>query len=64
LNIRAKRHRTRWSAGNDLGYARRAGINNWDFSITKDIKLGERPKLRIEADFFNLFNNADFAIPT
>jgi len=49
LNIRAKRG---------------AGINNWDFSITKDTKLGERPKLRIEADFFNLFNNADFAIPT
>lgn len=40
------------------------GINNWDFSIGKDTSLGaEARKLRIEADFFNLFNHPHFSNP-
>ncbi len=46
-----------------VGHARGPGINNWDFSVAKDTRFGERPTLRIEADFFNLFNAAHFSNP-
>lgn len=42
------------------------GINNLDFSISKETSLphmGERAKLRFQADFFNIFNHANFAPP-
>ncbi|HZQ56218.1 MAG TPA: TonB-dependent receptor [Bryobacteraceae bacterium] len=40
------------------------GIDNWDFSFAKSTALGsESRKLRIEADFFNVFNNAHFNNP-
>ncbi len=40
------------------------GLNNWDFSLAKDTSLGsENRRLRIEADFFNLFNNPHFSNP-
>ena len=46
-----------------VGHVRGPGINNWDFSVAKDTRFGERPTLRIEADFFNLFNAAHFSNP-
>ena len=46
-----------------VGHVRGPGIDNWDFSIAKDTRFGERPALRIEADFFNIFNAAHFANP-
>jgi len=46
-----------------VGHARGPGINNWDFSVAKDTRFGERPTLRIEANFFNLFNAAHFSNP-
>jgi hypothetical protein len=38
------------------------GIANWDFSIAKDFG-GESRHLRIEGDFFNLFNTPHFSNP-
>jgi hypothetical protein len=46
-----------------VGHVRGPGIDNWDFSVAKNTHLGERPILRIEASFFNLFNNAHFSNP-
>ena len=47
-----------------VGHVRGPGINNWDFSIAKENTLGaENRKLRIEADFFNIFNQAHFSNP-
>ncbi len=36
---------------------------NWDFSLLKYFKLTERQELRFTADFFNLWNHANFANP-
>ena len=35
-----------------------------DFYLTKWFPLGERVKLRVDAQFFNLFNHPDFALPS
>jgi len=40
------------------------GQQNWDFSLIKNFKLTERQSLRFTADFFNLWNHANFANPT
>lgn len=36
---------------------------NWDFSLLKHIRLSERQDLRFTADFFNLWNHANFSNP-
>jgi len=36
---------------------------NWDFSLIKHFKLGERQDVRFAADFFNLWNHPNFANP-
>jgi hypothetical protein len=36
---------------------------NWDFSLIKNLRLTERQSLRFTADFFNLWNHANFANP-
>ncbi|HEX8144572.1 MAG TPA: VIT domain-containing protein [Pyrinomonadaceae bacterium] len=36
------------------------GINNVDFSIFKNFPLGERRKIQLRADFFNLFNHPQY----
>jgi hypothetical protein len=36
---------------------------NWDASLIKLFKLGERKEVRFTADFFNLWNHANFANP-
>lgn len=47
-----------------VGHARGPGIANSDFSIAKDTTLGaESRRLRLEADFFNIFNKAHFSNP-
>jgi hypothetical protein len=47
-----------------VGHVRGPGVQNWDFSIAKETRLGaEARRLRLEADFFNLFNNAHFSNP-
>ncbi len=37
---------------------------NWDFSLIKNFSLTERQTLRFTADFFNIWNHANFANPT
>jgi hypothetical protein len=36
---------------------------NWDISLLKNFKLGERNDLRFTADFFNVWNHTNFANP-
>ncbi len=37
---------------------------NWDFSLLKHFKIGERQDIRFAADFFNLWNHTNFGNPT
>jgi Carboxypeptidase regulatory-like domain/TonB dependent receptor len=36
---------------------------NWDFSLLKNFKFGERQSIRFTTDFFNIWNHANFANP-
>lgn len=44
---------------------RNPGVNNFDFSVQKDLKIpaGEQARLTFSADFFNLPNHPQFAEP-
>jgi hypothetical protein len=46
-----------------VGHVRGPGVQNWDFSLAKETKFTEQQKLRIEASFFNIFNEAHFGNP-
>ena len=37
---------------------------NWDFSLIKNFKIAEKQNLRFSADFFNIWNHANFANPS
>lgn len=37
---------------------------NWDFSLIKNFRLSERQSLRFTADFFNIWNHANFSAPS
>ena len=39
------------------------GINNWDMALLKDTHLTERLDLQFRAEFFNIFNHAQFGAP-
>jgi len=39
------------------------GINNWNMAFHKDTALTEQVNLQFRADFFNIFNHAQFATP-
>jgi hypothetical protein len=39
------------------------GINNIDFGILKNTRIGENQRLQIRADFFNFTNSRDYGIP-
>lgn len=39
------------------------GINNWNIAFHKDTPITERVNLQFKADFFNIFNHAQFATP-
>jgi hypothetical protein len=39
------------------------GPLNWDFSVLKNTRLGEDRSLQFRAEFFNLFNHAQFDNP-
>src|SRR5580704_4276924 len=47
--------------GRDAVYG--PGFWNVDFSITKNTKLTERLNLQLRAEFFNIFNHPQFALP-
>jgi hypothetical protein len=37
---------------------------NWDASLIKNFKIGERQEVRFTADFFNVWNHANFSYPS
>jgi hypothetical protein len=39
------------------------GQQNWDFSLIKNFRITERQRLRFTADFFNIWNHANFSNP-
>ncbi len=39
------------------------GLNNWDIGLLKDTKITERWSLEFRAEFFNIFNHAQFGLP-
>jgi hypothetical protein len=39
------------------------GINNFDMSLFKNIRLGESMSLQVRGEFFNIFNHAQFNNP-
>src|SRR5947209_18202637 len=45
---------------NDL---RAPGINKWDLTAMKKIRITERMEFRLQAEFYNAFNMALFDIP-
>jgi hypothetical protein len=40
------------------------GLNNWDLSLHKDTRITERMSLEYRAEFFNVFNHAQFGGPS
>lgn len=40
------------------------GINNWDMGLVKDLKLTESKSLQFRAEFFSIFNHAQFSNPS
>lgn len=40
------------------------GINNWDMSLLKDIKVTESKSIEFRSEFFNAFNHVQFYSPT
>jgi hypothetical protein len=40
------------------------GINNWDFSVQKDVRFSEHKSLEFRGEFFNAFNHVQFYSPT
>ncbi|MGA3193322.1 MAG: hypothetical protein ABSD73_12620, partial [Candidatus Bathyarchaeia archaeon] len=40
------------------------GLNNWDFALHKITRLTERTSIEFRAEFFNLFNHAQFTNPS
>ncbi|MBZ5648407.1 MAG: TonB-dependent receptor [Acidobacteriia bacterium] len=56
------------SPGNHMGTLPRnafvgPSFRNFDFSLVKNTSLGERLKMQIRADFFNIFNHPNFGNP-
>ena len=39
------------------------GVQQWDFSLLKDFRFTESKKLQFRAEFFNIFNHANFGVP-
>ena len=47
-------------ASSGRGILRTPSINNWDMSVSKDIKITERYKVQLLMGAFNIFNHAQF----
>jgi hypothetical protein len=40
------------------------GLNNWDMALLKDLRLTESKSLEFRGEFFNIFNHAQFGLPS
>jgi hypothetical protein len=40
------------------------GLNNWDMGLIKEVRLTESKNLQFRAEFFNIFNHAQFNSPS
>lgn len=40
------------------------GFHRWDWSLFKQFKTSERTQLEFRAEFFNITNHPDFALPS
>lgn len=40
------------------------GLNNWDLAVLKNLRLTESKRLEFRAEFFNVYNHAQFGLPT
>jgi hypothetical protein len=49
-----------WPATPTVASFHGPGLNNWDFSLQKNTQIKERMSLPIRAEFFNIFNHAQF----
>jgi hypothetical protein len=38
------------------------GVNNWDFTLTKNTRVTEKISLQFKAEFFNIFNRVQFRV--
>jgi Carboxypeptidase regulatory-like domain len=43
-----------------MGMVLGPGSHRWDMALRRQIPLGEKVRLRLQADFFNIFNRANF----
>ena len=56
------RSAARWYSGNTgRGILTGPGINNWDFSIFKNLRFGERISTQLRMETFNVFNHTQFS---
>ena len=39
------------------------GLATFDFSVLKNVNVGESKRLQFRAEFFNLFNRVNFGLP-
>ena len=39
------------------------GLNNWDLALLKDLRLTESKRRELRAEFFNVYNHAQFGLP-
>ena len=46
-----------------MGIVQGPGQFNFDFSVAKNTRLFEKQSLQFRAEFFNIFNNVNFALP-
>ena len=46
-----------------VGIIRGPGQANFDFSLTKLTRIGEKQSIQFRSEFFNLFNHPQFALP-
>jgi hypothetical protein len=51
------------NVGRTLPNVRAPGVNNLDFSVFKNFRLGERFTLQFHAEAFNIFNRVQFGVP-
>jgi hypothetical protein len=52
-----------WQRRADHSDLRAHGVNNWNFSVSKTTRVGERVNLMFRIEAFNVFNRVQFGPP-